>query len=104
MKVTTKLNKAEVKGTDTELTIEFDCTEEQLQQLARKTLVIAWQAIQRDAGKVPAVDTYKASDFFNKVRKPKAALTVDDLVKRAALDPEFAAEAIARLKALGMKI
>lgn len=58
----TRLNKDEKEGTTSKVTIELD-DDAALQKFALRSAGIAWQAIARAAGVIPATDTVKLSDL-----------------------------------------
>lgn len=103
MKVSTKLTKDSPK-VETELTVTFDGTPEQMQTLATRAIVIAWQAIVRDAKKIPATDTIKVSEIFSKVRRTKVPATPQSIAEGLAANPAALAAALARLRELGVKV
>lgn len=76
-------------------------TDEQLHELARKSLVIMVQSEYRIAGNVPATDTINVADMLNKPRATGGAVaTPENTVKRIAkMSPEQRAEVMALLLA-----
>ena len=96
-KVKTKLSKNETEGRTTQLTIEFDGTPEQMQELAKRSIVIQWQSIVRASGIIPEMDTIKVSELFLKVPRVKKQPTVTDVLALAKANPEFMAELLKQI-------
>lgn len=95
--VRTKLDARSTEKTETAVTIDWSTiSQEDLQKLAQKTIVIAAQSQWRAAGEIPAEATLNAHDFANPARKPRGPVDVKALLAkmspedRAALLEQFA--------------
>lgn len=67
--VNTKLD-ARAEKVQTSLTLNFDgVTQEQLQELAARSAIIAWQAKVRSEGVIPTEATFNVAEVFEK--KPR---------------------------------
>ena len=72
---------------------------EDLFEMARRTLVINWQRVQRDAGKIPATDTLKVTDFMAGKGRPERVLTPEKILAQAEkMDPKQAEALLDALK------
>lgn len=98
--VKTKLNKDQKEATKTELVIEWDATEEQMRELASRSIVIAVQSNYRAAENIPLKDTVKVSELFTRTPRVAKAATPESIAAKAASNEEFKKEL---LKALGIK-
>ena len=95
--VRTKLDARSTEKTETAVTIDWSTiSQEDLQKLAQKTIVIAAQSQWRAAGEIPAEATLNAADFANPTRKPRGPVDLKALLakmspeERAALLEQFA--------------
>lgn len=86
--VKTRLTK-DSEAKQTALTINWDVTTEQLQQLAQSTVVIRYQAIVRAAGTIPATDQLDVSSLFVKRERTASVMTPEKVLAKAKADPEF---------------
>lgn len=87
----TRLNK-DAEPKITQLKIIWDGTEEQMQELAKRSIVIAVQSNFRAAESVPSEHTVKVSELFNRAPRVAKALTAEQVAERAKANPEFLAE------------
>lgn len=99
VKVLTKLNKDQAQGIETQLTIDWDASAEQMQELAKRSIVIQYQSLCRAAGKVPTTDTIKVSELFIKRARVSKTQTPEDIVAAARANPELLAQIKALLEA-----
>lgn len=95
--VRTKLDARSTEKTETAVTIDWSTiSQEDLQKLAQKTIVIAAQSQWRAAGEIPKEATLNAADFANPTRKPRGPVDLKALLakmspeERAALLEQFA--------------
>lgn len=85
----------------TELTLDFaGVTQDQLKEWATKTVIISWQRVQRDAGKIPAKEHVKVKEFMEGKGRPEKVITPEKILSATEkMDPKAAAELLARLTA-----
>ena len=95
--VRTKLDARSTEKVETAVTIDWSTiSQEDLQKLAQKTIVIAAQSQWRAAGEIPTEATLNAADFANPTRKPRGPVDLKALLAkmspedRAALLEQFA--------------
>lgn len=95
--VRTKLDARATSKTETAATIDWSTiSQEDLQKLAAKTIIIAAQAEWRAAGEIPETATLNAHDYANPTRKPRGPVDVKAMLAkmtpedRAALLEQFA--------------
>jgi hypothetical protein len=92
--VRTKLDARATSKTETQVAIDFSTiSQEDLQKLAAKTVVIAAQAEWRAAGVIPDTVTLNAHDYANPTRKPRGPVDIKALL--AKMSPEERAAALA---------
>lgn len=84
----------------TELTLDFTgVTSDQLKEWATKTVIISWQRVQRDAGKIPAKEHVKVKEFMEGKGRPEKQVTPEKILGAVEkMDPKAAADLLARLK------
>ena len=97
--IKTKLTKNQAEPSKTELVIEWDATEEQLRELATRSVVIAVQSNYRAAENIPAKDTVKVSELFTRTPRTAKAMTPEAIANKAKADPAFLEELKKLLKA-----
>ncbi len=74
---------------ETKLHINFDgVTEEQLHELAARSIIIATQAIYRTAGNVPATDAVDVMELLKRERKGAVATPENVANKLKKMTPE----------------
>lgn len=88
--IKTRVSK-DVEPIETILSIDFDCTEEQLKELAQRSIVIQYQSNLRASGIIPKEDTLKVSDLFKRTPRAKKVQTPEDIVAMAKANPELLA-------------
>ncbi len=80
----TKLDARATSKTETAVTIDFSTiSQDDLQKLAAKTIVIAAQAEWRAAGSVPESVTLNAHDYANPAKKPRGPVDPKQALKTA---------------------
>lgn len=97
--ISTRLTKGGAEH-KTEITLDWTgVTQEQLKEWAGRTVIISWQRVARDAGKVPAKDNVKVKEFMEGKGRPEKAVTPEKILAAAEkMDPKAAADLLARLK------
>ncbi len=100
MKVDTKLSKTGAAH-ETDLTLDWaGVTPEQLKEWAGRTVVISWQRVAREAGKIPPKDTVKVADFMAGKGRPDKIVTPEKILASVEkMTPEAAADLLKRLTA-----
>lgn len=95
--VRTKLDARSTEKTETAVTIDWSTiSQEDLQKLAAKTIIIAAQSQWRGDGVIPTEATLNAHDYANPTRKPRGPVDLKALLakmspeERAALLEQFA--------------
>lgn len=95
--VKTRINERSER-VETNLTLDFsNVTEEQLQELASRAAIIAWQAKVRAEGEIPTEATFNVAEVFE--RKPRTPKDPMEAAKAALakMSPEERAEFLASL-------
>lgn len=95
--VKTRINERSER-VETSLTLNFDdVSQEQLQELASRAAIIAWQAKVRAEGEIPTEATFNVAEVFE--RKPRAPKDPMEAAKAALakMSPEERAEFLASL-------
>ena len=82
----------------TNVTVEFDCSPERLEELAARSAIITAQGSWRRAGAIPSAATIKLSAVGS--RGGIAPMTPETVEARAAADPEFRKAMLAKLEVL----
>jgi hypothetical protein len=91
--VKTKINATDKEATQTSLTLDFsNVSTEQLQELAARSAVIAWQARCRAEGIIPEGDTFDVAECF--VKQPRKAPSLEAMISK--LSPEERAKLLAK--------
>lgn len=81
--VDTKLAKGSPSVT-TELQMDWDGVKaEDLFELARRSVIINYQRVQRDAGKIPAKDSMKVAEFMAGKGRPDRVVTPEKILATA---------------------
>lgn len=99
MKIETRLATGSPK-VETELTLDWTgVTPEEMKEWASRTVVISWQRVSRDAGKIPTKDHVKVHDFMAGKGRPEKVVTPEKFLAEAdKLSPQKIAETMAALE------
>jgi hypothetical protein len=99
MKIQTRLTEKSPK-VETDLSVDWSgTTDAELKEWALRTVVISYQRVVRDAGKIPTKDHIKVHDFMAGKGRPERQVTPEKFLAQAdSLTPEKIAETMAALE------
>lgn len=85
----------------TEITLDWTgVTQEQLKEWAGRTVIISWQRVARDAGKIPPKEHVKVKEFMEGKGRPEKQVTPEKILGAVEkMDPKAAVDLLARLQA-----